>query len=232
MNLIILPLEFSQSLKDSMLIGLIIISAISVLWLISALLRNYELRHELKKLKTWRKFSQIEKKQRQKEYDRLALELAEENYFSDIQSDMHVRLMLKYASIEEDSEKTKHILLQKETFITELKKSFEQAIAEIKKLKSENELIELCNKENLKQIAFLKAVKNHKKRPKFEPKVKEWEYIGFKYNPYNPSLFENGNKYLVSDVNVSFNKETSLCLICENGSSVICDKAFFKPIKT
>ena len=166
MNLLnILPLEIAQSLKDSVCVGSVIIAIISVAWLISLLLRNYEIRLELKKLKKWRKFSEIEKRQRHDEYDKLAAELADERSFSDIQSDMHVRLMLKYAAIQEDSEKAKHTMLQKETFIVELKKSFEDVVAELKKLKAENALLESCNQDNLKQIAYLKSVKNHKKTP-------------------------------------------------------------------
>jgi len=100
-------LEFTQSLRDSLFIGSIIIAAISIAWLVSTLLRNYEIRHELKKLKKWRKFSEIEKAQKHEEYDKLAAELAEERAFNDTQGDIHVRLMLKYAAIKEASEKTK-----------------------------------------------------------------------------------------------------------------------------
>lgn len=100
-------LEFAQSLRDSLCIGSTIIAGISIAWLVSTLLRNYEIRNELKKLKKWRKFSEIEKKQKHEEYDRLATELAEERKFSDTQGDMHVRLLLKYAGIQEESEKLK-----------------------------------------------------------------------------------------------------------------------------
>lgn len=121
-------LEFAQSLRDSLCIGSTIIAGISIAWLVSTLLRNYEIRHELKKLKKWRKFSEIEKKQKHEEYDRLATELAEERKFSDTQGDMHVRLLLKYAGIQEESEKLKKELKIAQTCL----KVAETEIAELK----------------------------------------------------------------------------------------------------
>lgn len=222
MNLLnILPLEIAQSLKDSVCVGSVIVAIILAAWLISTLLHNYEIRRKLKKLKNWRKFSEIEKKQKHEEYDRIAAELKEERYFSDIQSDMHVRLMLKYASIQEDSEKTKNT-------ITELKKSFTDAVDEIKKLVAENKLLESRNEENLKQIAYLKSVKNHKKRPIFEPEVKEWICMSDEYFP----TFLPSKKYKDAFTTAAkFDKETTLCLLSEAGIACLVEKVYFTPVK-
>lgn len=123
--------SFTQSIQDSMLIVSLFIAALFVICTVSLALRNYEIRHEIKKLKTWRKFSEIEKKQKHEEYDQLATELAEERAFNDTQGSMHVRLMLKYAAIpaiQKENEKLqgelkiiKTCLKVAETEITDLK---------------------------------------------------------------------------------------------------------------
>ena len=102
--------SFTQSLQESLFIASIFIAALFIICTVSLALRNYEIRHELKKLKKWRNFSGIEKKQRHEEYDQLATELAEERAFNDTQGCMHVRLMLKYAAIQEESDKLKQEL--------------------------------------------------------------------------------------------------------------------------
>lgn len=103
-------MEFTQSLQDSLFIASFFIAALFIICTVSLALRNYEIRHELKKLKKWRKFSEIEKAQKHEEYDKLATELAEERTFNDTQGDMHVRLMLKYAAIQEQDDKNKQEL--------------------------------------------------------------------------------------------------------------------------
>ena len=125
--------SFTQSLQDSMFIAAIFIAALFIVCTVSLALRNYEIRHELKKLKKWRKFSEIEKKQKHEEYDKLAAELAEERKFNDTQVDMHVRLMLNYAAIKDESDKLKKelkiaqtCLKVAETEITELKSKLER----------------------------------------------------------------------------------------------------------
>lgn len=103
----------------------------------------------------------------------------------------------------------------------ELKKSFEDAVAEIKLLKASNQ-------DNLKQIAYLKAVKNHKKRPVFEPEVKEWECVNPEYWP----KFHVGRKYKNAiTVPVDFDKATTLCLLSENGIACLVEKQYFIPVK-
>lgn len=126
-------MEFTQSLKDSLFIASIFIAALFIICTVSLALRNYEIRHELKKIKKWRKFSEIEKKQKHEEYDRLATELAEERAFNETQGSMHVRLLLKYAGIQEESEKLKKelkiaqtCLKVAETEISELKSKLER----------------------------------------------------------------------------------------------------------
>lgn len=125
--------SFTQSLQDSMFIAAIFIAALFIICTVSLALRNYEIRHELKKLKKWRKFSEIEKKQKHEEYDRIATELAEERAFNETQGDMHVKLMLKYAAIQEQDYKLKTelaiaqtCLKVAETEISELKARLER----------------------------------------------------------------------------------------------------------
>lgn len=125
--------SFTQSLQDSLFIASIFIAALFVICTVSLALRNYEIRHELKKLKKWRKFSEIEKKQKHEDYDALATELAEERAFNDTQGSIHVRLMLKYSGIQEESDKLKKelkiaqtCLKVAETEITELKSKLER----------------------------------------------------------------------------------------------------------
>lgn len=126
-------MEFTQSLQDSLFIASIFIAALFIICTVSLALRNYEASKQLKKLKKWRKFSEIEKKQKHEEYDRLASELTEERAFNDTQGSMHVRLMLKYAGIQEESDKLKKELKIAQAFlkvsgteITELKAKLER----------------------------------------------------------------------------------------------------------
>ena len=126
-------MEFTQSLQDSLFIASIFIAALFVICTVSLALRNYEAKQQIKKLKKWLKFSEIEKKQKHEEYDQLATELAEEKQFSETQGDMHVRLMLKYSGIQEESDKLKKelkiaqtCLKVAETEITELKSKLER----------------------------------------------------------------------------------------------------------
>lgn len=123
-----MELETVQLLKDSTLVATIIISMVLIVWLAFVLTKNDKMKVQIKKLKTWRKFSEIEKRQKRKEYDELMTqlyheqhaqfefkqkndqltnELAEERAFNDTQGSMHVRLMLKYAHVQEESEKLK-----------------------------------------------------------------------------------------------------------------------------
>jgi len=120
--------SFTQSLQDSLFIGSLFIASLFIICTVSLALRNYEIRHELKKLKKWRKFSEIEKKQKHEEFDKLATELAEERAFNDTQGSMHVRLMLKYAGIQDESDKLKKELKIAQTCL----KVAETEIAELK----------------------------------------------------------------------------------------------------
>jgi len=120
--------EFTKSLQDSLFIGSLFIAALFIVCTVSLALRNYEAKQQIKKLKKWRKFSDIEKKQKHHEYDKLASELAEERTFSETQGDMHVRLMLKYAAIQEESDKTKKELKIAQTYL----KVAETEITELK----------------------------------------------------------------------------------------------------
>lgn len=110
----------------------------------------------------------------------------------------------------------------------ELRKSFIDAVAEIKKMVAENKLLESINENNLKQIEYLKAVKNHKKRPIFEPEVKEWECI--LDDDYYPN-FKQEKIYKATTPHANINKETTLCLVSERGIPCLVDKKYFKPIK-
>lgn len=120
-----------------------------------------------------------------------------------------------------DKNKELSILLhQKITFADELKKSFEQAVAEIKKLVA-------TEAEKDKQIAFLKSVKNHKKRPVFDPDIKEWECSSEEYLP----CFYPKQKYKIASPTILFDKNTTLLLTSENGESCLVDKNSFTPVK-
>lgn len=124
--------------------------------------------------------------------------------------------------------KQRSLIIYLTKYNKELKKSFTDEVSEIKKLVEENKLLESCNQENLKKIAYLKAVKNHKKRPVFEPKVKEWECVNPEYYP----KFHVGRKYKDAiTVAVDFDKETTLCLLSENGIACLVEKIYFKPVK-
>lgn len=125
--------SFTQSLQDSLFIGSLFIAVLFIICTISLALRNFEAKEQIKKLKKWRKFSEIEKKQKHEEFDKLATELAEERTFNENQGDMHVRLLLKHASIQDESDKLKKelkiaktCLKVAETEITELKSKMER----------------------------------------------------------------------------------------------------------
>lgn len=110
----------------------------------------------------------------------------------------------------------------------ELRKSFVDAVSEIKKLVAENKLLKACNQDNLKQIAYLKSVKNHKKRPAFEIEVKEWECISD--DDYYPN-FKQEKIYKAIPSHAKIDKETTLCLISEREIPCLVDKKYFKPVK-
>lgn len=121
-------MEFTQSLQDSLFIASIFISALFIICTVSLSLRNYEAKQQTKKLKKWRKFSEIEKAQKHEEYDRLASELAEERAFNETQGSMYVRLLLKFSGLKESFDKltselkiAQTCLKVAETEITELK---------------------------------------------------------------------------------------------------------------
>lgn len=125
--------SFTQSLQDSMFIAALFIAALFIICTVSLALRNFEAKQQIKKLKKWREFSEIDKKQKHEEYDQLATELAEERAFNDTQGNMHVRLMLKYSGIQEESDKLKKelktaqtCLKVAETEISELKSKLER----------------------------------------------------------------------------------------------------------
>lgn len=152
-------LEFAKSLRDSLCIGSTIIAAISIAWLVSTLLRNYEIRNELKKLKKWRKFSEIEKKQKHEKYDQLATELAEELAFNETQGDMHVRLMLKYASENEVNVKIR-------SEVEELSAERYRLACENSELKKEIKIAQTCLKVAETEITELKAKLERKRNEK------------------------------------------------------------------
>jgi len=156
--------SFTQSLQDSLFIGSLFIAALFIICTVSLALRNYEIRHEIKKLKKWRKFSEIEKKQRHEEFDLLATELAEERKFNDTQGDMHVRLMLKYASIQEHDDKLRFgntslrtDLKDRETELEEVSKERYRIACKNTYLKDELKIAQTCLKVAETEIAELKS---------------------------------------------------------------------------
>jgi len=151
--------EFTQSLQDSMFIASIFIAALFIICTVSLALRNYEIRHELNKLKKWRKFSEIEKKQKHEEYDRLATELAEERAFNENQGDMHVRLMLNYSSENEANVKIR-------AEVEELSAERYRLACENTDLKQELKIAKTCLKVAETEITELKAKLERKRNDK------------------------------------------------------------------
>jgi len=135
--------------------------------------------------------------------------------------------------------------------IADVKKYFEDAVAEITELRSKVKQLEAndagyadrmselkeANRVNTKTINELVANRDywkeralHQKHSKPVKQVEsEWyEYIGFKYNPYSANLFINGNKYELSRIFVG--NSSMMYLISENGSSCLVERKYFKPV--
>lgn len=149
--------SFTQSLQDSMFIAALFIAALFIICTVSLALRNYEAKCQIKKLKKWRKFAEIEKKQRHEEYDTIKSELAEERAFNDTQGSMHVRLMLKYAHVQEESEKAKKELKSSKEEIVELSNAKYKLACEKTDLRDELKIAQTCLKVAETEISDLKS---------------------------------------------------------------------------
>lgn len=93
------------------------------------------------------------------------------------------------------------------------------------KLHAKIDLIEYCNQDNLKQITHWRERALHIKHTQKSTHESE-KYICNTdiYSPY----FINGKEYKTSNSRVKYDKETTLCLISEDGIRSLVDKCNFK----
>jgi len=134
--------------------------------------------------------------------------------------------------------------------IEDRKKYFEDAVAEITELRATNNRLKdtitgLLNDENniitelkedirIKDKTIEELVLNrdywkeralHQKHSK-QVESEYWEYIGFKYNPYSPIDFENGNKYKFLHAAA----DGIFYLKNEQGEERLVERKYFKPV--
>jgi len=167
----------------------------------------------LKEAKTWIKFSDIEKKQNQHE-------LKEEKSFCETQGSMYSKLLVKYADI---------------------KKAFEDAVAEITELRSKVKQLELkvfsINEENkslsdrcdnlLTNVTYWKERALHQKHSKPVKQV-ESEWWEAKTNPYG--FFIKGNVYK-QDKTIKTDDSLIWIFLNENDlHSHLVERKYFKPV--
>lgn len=111
----------------------------------------------------------------------------------------------------------------------ELKKSFADAVSEIKKLVAENKLLESCNQDNLKLITHWRERALHQKHTKkVVVEATEWKCISD--DDYYPN-FKQDKTYKATTSHVNINKETTLCLISESDVPCLVEKVYFTPVK-
>ena len=90
------------------------------------------------------------------------------------------------------------------------------------------DLIESCNQDNLKQITYWRERALHIKHTQKTDRESE-KYI-CNTDIYSPH-FDKNKEYKASKSRVKFDKETTLCLISEDGRSSLVEKNYFLPVK-
>lgn len=223
-----MELETVQLLKDSALVATIIISMILIVWLAFVLTKNDKMKVQIKKLKTWRKFAGIEARQLRSDMKQLQTELTEERAFNDTQGSMHVQLMLKYAHVQEESEKAKKDLKIAQTCLKAAK-------TEISELKTK------LSRKNLKRDAKGRVL------PKVEPE-RDWTQaskeellaeakrrypVGTKVIPFNLSYMKGDPAATIifkDDFNWMSSGELEGVCVCDGGGYVYVDGKWAKII--
>lgn len=159
----------------------------------------------LKEAKTWIKFSEIEKKQNRSE-------LKEEKSFCETQGSMYSKLLIRHS---------------------ELKQGFEDAVAEITKLRSEKkvtdsniDLLDEINKTLTDRVTYWKERALHQKHTKKVVESEWYELINDQ--DYMKELFNTNKKYKIYHIKPS--KDTLLFLIGNDNKPYLVYKSDFKPV--
>jgi len=187
-----------------------------------------ELYLRFKEAKTWIKFSDIEKKQNRHE-------LKEEKSFSETQGNMYSKLLVRYADLKDKNKELKKAFEDSVAEITELRANEKAYNSELKKLYAENAKQDERNGLLIDEINDLKANRDYwKERALHQKHSKPVKQVESKYwqltkdITFVNNLFETGEVYKKSHLKPS--SDSLLFLIAKNNRSYLVDKSYFKPV--